>query len=61
MARTRQVHWRISPAVYEVLEQMACDTGTSVSQLANYELANALRERLDALAKVKKYVAGIDK
>jgi hypothetical protein len=41
--RTRDVHWRLDPAVVRRLEELAYASGVSTSFAANYLLGNAVR------------------
>lgn len=51
MKRTRRVNYRLAPAVVKALERLAEDNGTSASHMANYILANALRDELGKIEK----------
>jgi hypothetical protein len=50
MRRTRRVNWRLAPSVVKALEQAAEESGASASYLANYLLANCLRDKLGEIA-----------
>lgn len=52
--RTKQAHWRVSPEIYEVLENRASECGTSVAHQANEVLHMMLQDELAALAVAKK-------
>ena len=56
MKRTRRVNWRLAPAVVEVIERMARETGASASYLANYYLATCVRDRLVDLEKEEEWL-----
>lgn len=46
MRRTRPVHWRLAPSVVRALEETAYANGVSVAYLANYYLANCVRDKV---------------